>query len=293
MDYEFEDLEKHNDAASQPNEVAEHESFGEGKEMRSVTGGQVRALVYGIQHVSDVPAINEFIKNCKQGFENAVEDAKDALDEFISKVTEGIKEYSCGEHESVPEFLSHETSGVDEGIKEEREFGLDECTEAAWEIFNPGVIDKWGEMSVEEKKDIACAYADRVAQAFELENYEGLYIERLDDGTLGSNNGDGKIYLSDSLLGKFNTPFLILDTITHEMRHQYQHECIQGYHNVPDEVRNEWAVAEALYNYDVPTCYDPWGYKYNPLEIDSDFAAKTIVRNVTSRIFNDAINLNA
>ena len=72
----------------------------------------------------------------------------------------------------------------------------------------------------------------------------------------------------------------------HELRHQYQSEAIRGYHNVPDDVRQEWATAEQIYNYDQPYCYDPWGYTYNPLEIDARFSGETVVRNVTHDMFN-------
>lgn len=56
-----------------------------------------------------------------------------------------------------------------------------------------------------------------------------------------------------------------------------------------DEVRNEWAVASAIYNYDQPSCYDPWGYTYNLLEIDSRYAGETVVRNVTNQLINDLV----
>ena len=109
----------------------------------------------------------------------------------------------------------------------------------------------------------------------------------MEPGVLGSNNGDGTIHISELLIGEYTTPFQILDTITHELRHQYQSECVNGYHDVSDEVRNEWAMATAIYNYDQPTCFDPWGYSYNPLEIDSNYAGNTVVRNVTSQMFKD------
>jgi hypothetical protein len=117
-----------------------------------------------------------------------------------------------------------------------------------------------------------------------------MFIEALEPGVLGSNNGDGTIHLSEGLLSSENTPFLLIDTITHELRHQYQSECINGLHEVSEEVRNEWAMATLLYNYDDPTSFDPWGYKYNPLEIDSNYAGNTVVRNVTSQMFNDILN---
>ena len=295
MGYEFQNMEELNNIESANLDVSK-ENTDVANEMRSMTGAQTAAIVYGIQRISDIPAVNEKIQDCKEAFSNAMENAKDSIVEFGTKVSEGIKEYCCGVYENVQDFFTHEEkefAKLDEGITEGREFGLEKCSEAALEIFNPGVIAEWGNMSLEERKDIACMYADKVAEAFELENYKGVYIEAMEPGVLGSNNGDGTIHISELLIGEYTTPFQILDTITHELRHQYQSECVNGYHDVSDEVRNEWAMATAIYNYDQPTCFDPWGYSYNPLEIDSNYAGNTVVRNVTSQMFNDAINLMA
>lgn len=305
MSYEFQNMEELNNNIESANQDVSQEILDSTKEMRAMTGGQAGAIAYGIQRISDIPAVNEKIQDCKEGFDNAMENAKDSIIELGTKVSEGIKDYCCGVYENIKEFFTHdekkpfsdtqfpETAKLNEGITEGREFGLDKCSEAALEIFNPGVIAEWGNMSFEERKDIACMYADQVAEAFELENYKGVYIEAMEPGILGSNNGDGTIHISDLLIGEYTTPFQIMDTITHELRHQYQSECVNGYHDVSDEVRNEWAMATAIYNYDQPTCFDPWGYSYNPLEIDSNYAGNTVVRNVTSQMFNDAINLMA
>ena len=90
-------------------------------------------------------------------------------------------------------------------------------------------------------------------------------------------------------LNPLNTPFNLIHTITHELRHQYQSECVNGAHDVADEVRNEWAVASEIYTTDSAWCYDPWGYMYNPLEIDSRYAGETVVREISNHIFNNAI----
>lgn len=305
MGYEFQNMEELNNNIESTIQDVSQEIIDNTKEMRAMTGGQAGAIAYGIQRISDIPAVNEKIQDCKEGFNNAMENAKDSIVEFGTKVTEGIKDYCCGVYEDIKDFFTHdekkslseiqfpETAKLSEGITEGREFGLEKCSEAALEIFNPGVIAEWGNMSLEERKDIACMYADKVAEAFELVDYKGVYIEELEPGLLGSNNGDGTIHISEQLIGEYTTPFQILDTITHELRHQYQSECVNGYHDVSDEVRNEWTMATAIYNYDQPTCYDPWGYSYNPLEIDSNYAGNTVVRNITSQMFNDVINLNA
>ena len=170
---------------------------------------------------------------------------------------------------------------------EGREFGIKKCTDAALRIFNPGVLAEWKSLTKEERIGVALEYAEEVAKAFELENYKGVFIERLERGVRGYNNGDGTIHLSVDLVAAKESPLQLMDTITHELRHQYQSECVAGFHDVPNEVRVEWAMAQKIYNYNEPSCYDPWGYKYNPLEIDARFAGMTTVRNYTNFLFNE------
>lgn len=306
MNFEMQDIENltNNEITNEKTIQEIGESVSDVKMLMS--GGQAGVIAYGIHRISEIPevkdAVNEKIEDCKEYFNNTIENTKDAISDLSTKISDGIKDYCCGVYADIKDFFTHEDSHnlsdvqfpevakLNEGITEGREFGLDKCTEAALEIFNPGVIAEWGNMTLDDRKGIACMYADKVAEAFDLENYAGVYIEEMDPGILGSNNGDGKIHISEQLVGEYTTPFEIMDTITHELRHQYQSECINGFHDVTDEVRNEWSIAKSIYNYDQPSCYDPWGYSYNPLEIDSNYAGNTVVRNVTSQMFNDVIN---
>ena len=270
-------------------------------DVKLMTVREAGGIVLGAQFVSDLPAVKEKINECKDSFAEKLQDSVEAVKEFGGKVVDELKDF-CGDvYDDARDFLglharelpanmqSPEMMRLSEGITEGREFGLEECSEAALEIFNPGVIGEWGNLTQEQRKDIACMYADRVAKAFGLATYGGVYIESLEPGVLGSNNGDGTIHLSDTLVDGRTTPFEIMNTITHELRHQYQSECVRGYHEVSDEVRNEWTVATGIYNYDQPSCYDPWGYTYNPLEIDARYAGETVVRNVSSQMLNDAV----
>ena len=263
--------------------------------------GEAGAIVLGAQAISDIPAVKEKLNDWKESFSEKIEESVDAAKEFGMNIANEIKDFCSDVYENAKDFLgisekplpmsmqTPEMMKLSEGITEGREFGLQECSEAALEIFNAGVINEWSNLTQEQRKDIACMYADRVAKAFELSNYSGVYIEELDPGVLGYNNGDGTIHLSDTLINGQTTPFEIMNTITHELRHQYQSECINGDHEVSDEVKNEWAIATGIYNYDQPTCYDPWGYTYNPLEIDARYAGETVVRNVSSQLLNDSM----
>ena len=106
------------------------------------------------------------------------------------------------------------------------------------------------------------------------------------EGKNGYNRGDGIAHLSDHLTKQQNSPLQIVDTLTHELRHQYQMEAIKGLHNVPDETRLEWIRGAENYTNQMPWAEDPWGYKYNPLETDARYAGESVVRELTKDYIN-------
>ncbi|MBR5656205.1 MAG: hypothetical protein IKW98_05925 [Prevotella sp.] len=239
------------------------------------------AVAYGLHKLSEMPAVKETIDDCKASISDTLSDWSHKIDDFFIGIYESAKEFLAGNEADAKAIENLGGSFV-----EERDFGLDKCSEAAKEIFNPGVIENWANFSLEQRQQIAGAYAAEVADAFELRNFTGVYFEDLEPGVMGYNNGDGSIHLSNTLISPWTSPLEIMNTITHELRHQYQFEAVQGYHNVTDDVIKEWATAQEIYNYDQPYCYDPWGYTYNPLEIDARYAGETVVRNVTHDMIN-------
>lgn len=239
------------------------------------------AVAYGLHKLSEMPAVKEVVDGCKASISDTISDWSHKIDEFFVGIYDSVKEFINGNDADAKAIEK-----LGDKFVEQRDFGLDKCSEAAKEIFNLGVIENWANLSLEQRKEIAGAYANEVAQAFELQNYVGVYFEDLEPGVGGYNNGDGSIHLSNELLTAWSSPLQIMSTITHELRHQYQFEAVQGYHNVAEDVRNEWEVAQEIYNYDQPYCYDPWGYFYNPLEIDARYAGETVVRNVTHDMIN-------
>lgn len=239
------------------------------------------AVAYGLHKLSEMPAVKEAVEGYKASISDTLSDWSHKIDEFFIGIYDSVKEFFSGNDADAKAI-----ENLGENFVEERDFGLDKCSEAAKEIFNPGVIENWANLSLEQRKEIAGAYAAEVANAFELQDFTGVYFEDLDQGVMGYNNGDGSIHLSNTLIAPWTSPLEIMNTITHELRHQYQFEAVQGYHNVADDVRKEWATAQEIYSYDQPYCYDPWGYTYNPLEIDARYAGETVVRNVTHDMIN-------
>lgn len=163
-----------------------------------------------------------------------------------------------------------------------REFGITKCVEAARDFFPPEVIYNWINCPIEERLKLAESYSYAVAEAFELKDFKGLYIEDMGLGVAGYNNGDGKIHVSEMLVNNQNeTPFEVIDTIVHEMRHQYQMECMKGLHPIDEDTLEEWLAADQLYTNEQPYALDPWGYKYNALELDARYAGETVIREFT------------
>lgn len=230
-----------------------------------------------------VEGVGEFLEQIKDTLRDCAAETVDFGKELVEQIKEYAKtgEVGCPEELAVGE-LKPIAESVPEYSKEVREFGLAECSEAACTIFNEGVVCSWANLSSGEKKILSTYYATKVAEAFQLVDYKGIYFEVFDEPGLGGyNQGDGWIHISKAMISADASPFEIVDTITHELRHQYQHEAELGHHDVPEELRKEFIKSSLLYNYKSPSAYDPWGYFYNAKEIDARMAGETVVRNLS------------
>lgn len=237
---------------------------------------------HSLSILSEMPELNTEAASCDSSLKADYPDIDRLINDFRERVFDDLNDILDGDFKDREIF---ETLGTD--FIEERRFGLDKCTEAAKRIFNIGVILSWGPLHPERRQEMIDAYARAVADAFELVLYLGIEYKKFKDpDTLGENNGNGVLYLSYELLDPEKSPFRVMDTITHELRHQYQHEAIRGLHKVSEDVVKEWITADQIYNGYAPCCYNPWGYNYNPLEIDARYAGETVVRNVSHDLFN-------
>lgn len=237
---------------------------------------------YGLRSLSEMPDVKAVVDDCMTSLMDSHLDIDKLIENYEGKVFADIKDIIEGDTTDKEVFESLGANFI-----EERDFGLDKCTHAAKEIFNPGVIMGWTPLKLPYRMGIFEAYAKEVAYAFELVTYRGIiYKDFEEEDVLGENNGDGWLYLSNSLKDPRRSPFEIIDTITHELRHQYQDEAIRGHHNVPADVKEEWTIADRIYNDKYPCCFNPWGYNYNALEIDARYAGETVVRNVSHDLFN-------
>ena len=201
---------------------------------------------------------------------------KDVWSDFINS----IKEYT----ESVPESRE---------IVEGREYGFKECVEVAKSCFTPEVIREWGHMTLKERNRVIQEYAKGLGDAMGI-NFKGIVWERMpvQNGmyTYGYNNGDGYLHLNTDILADPGELMHVVDTVAHEARHQLQIEAIKNPHKFPiDEATiKEWTVGRKTYTLDMPSAYDPWGYTYNPMEVDAKFFGESMVRELTKDIINNA-----
>lgn len=175
---------------------------------------------------------------------------------------------------------------------DEREIGLRETVEAAREIFTPEVISEWAYMSLEERNAVFQEYQHAVAEALGIEAGNVIFEDM--PGAYGYNNGDGNVYLNIMLLQDPKWVIKCIDTIAHETRHQFQHDAVLDPERfgISPETAKEWAWAIENYTDQDLSMYDPWGYHYNPIEVDSRYFGESVVRELTKGMINGYASLS-
>lgn len=238
---------------------------------------------YGMHKLSEMPDLKMVIDKCKSSINTTDAILGNLIIDYKRRILDNISDIIAGDSMDIEIF---DSLGIN--FIEERDFGIKRCTEAAKEIFNLGILMSWSNLSQQQRMEISGVYANEVSEAFELVRYKGIEYKNFPNpNTFGANNGDGVVYLSNKLACPDQSPLTIIDTITHELRHQYQHEVVElGAHNVPEDVAKEWAIATQIYSCNFPCSYNPWGYRYNALEIDARYAGETVVRNISHDLFN-------
>lgn len=176
----------------------------------------------------------------------------------------------------------------DSGQDIARTYGLEKCSDAAKDIFTESTIREWSDMPLEKRREITQLYADKICSGLDIQARE-IHFERMPANYAGYND-NGEIYLNENLLGNPAEVMKLADTVAHELRHQFQREAIANpsKYGISQEVANEWATALSNYTTESATKYNPWGYFYNPAEIDARYFGETMVREITKDIINDS-----
>ncbi len=232
--------------------------------------------------ISGLPKIEispEVIQTKVSDYWNQLETSETYSSDNISEFAENGSEMSEVKGDSE---IYHDTA---------REYGLQECAESAKEIFTRDVISNWGVKDVETRNEITQQYAKAIADGLDID-LKGIVWEQfsVEDGsyTFGYNAGDGYIHLNADFLTNPGMIMYLIDTVAHEARHQFQSDVIANPEKfgIDEATVNEWKTGNLGYTKEAPSAYDPWGYFYNPLEIDSRYFGQTIVRELTKDLIN-------
>jgi len=170
-----------------------------------------------------------------------------------------------------------------------REYGVKECSDAAKKFFTKEVLADWGKMSVKQREQIVTEYSNAVGKGLNID-YKGIVYEKMSPNTLGYNKGDGHVYLNKDLLKHPGAVINIIDTVAHESRHQMQSEAIKNPEKfgVDRATVKEWEYGFKNYTLDNANSLDPWGYHYNPVEVDARYFGETVVRELRKGLINHA-----
>jgi hypothetical protein len=214
----------------------------------------------------------------------------EAIGDFFEGMVEGIKDFFVG----IGEFFglvdsNDDTKPADFELPDTREFGLRECADAAKEIFTPEVLTEWGLMSYEQREEKLTEYAHKVAEVLGVEINVVFQEGLVDQGAWGYNDGEGNIVLDASFVADPAQVLEAVSTIAHETRHQFQHDVVNNPENyeIDPATVAEWAAGFENYTVYCPTAEDPWGYFFNPVELDARFFGESVVRELTREIINN------
>lgn len=150
------------------------------------------------------------------------------------------------------------------------------------EIFTDEVISNWENLSVEERTSYLNEYYAKAGQALGLDT-KGVYTDDLyaiyGYGTQGVNSGDGYLGIDVRLVSDPSQLEELLNTTTHEMRHQLQNDALRNpdaFPDIPKETLERWQYE--MNNYIDPS-YDFEGYQNQVIETDARAFAEEVVND--------------
>jgi hypothetical protein len=158
-----------------------------------------------------------------------------------------------------------------EGIHEFKETDdFSEQTLAVLEqVLTLEIAMNWEYMTLDQRAEVLDVIATRVGEATGVDIL-GVYVTDL-GGALGVNDGSGyqgidtRHLMEDSMESS-------MDTLLHEMRHEYQRAVIanpENFPEVPSETVAEWAANMPPAGYYISDCDDFYGYWNQPIEVDA------------------------
>ncbi len=170
------------------------------------------------------------------------------------------------------------------------------CSDIMAEIFTDEVVSNWENLSIEERTGYLNEYYITSGQALGIET-KGVYVEDLQAlygaGTTGVNCGDGYIGIDITRVADPSQLKDLLDTATHEMRHQLQTDAIRNpdaFPDIPRETIEKWEYE--FINYIDPS-YDFEGYENQAIETDARAFGDEVVNDFMSDTKRDIYSAEA
>lgn len=172
------------------------------------------------------------------------------------------------------------TDGAGENKTEFDETLTEKAAVVMSEVFDKQTISEWGTMSMEQREAKLNEYYSELGNALGIDA-KGIVVEDLyatvGEGCQGYNSGDGYLHIDYRNLQNPETLLEVLNTTTHEARHQLQSEAIEDPSRFPEfspELIAEWE--HNMINYD-NGAYGYEGYYNQVIEVDARvFAAEVI-----------------
>ena len=161
------------------------------------------------------------------------------------------------------------------------------AAEALRAIFTPEVIESWPEMTVEQRAWYVSAYTGYLGEMLGVQ-INSLSILDLGEGLYGQIDSNGNMEINLRLLDSPDISMLgdIIDTVTHEVHHQFQQEVVMHPERFDVSAETVTIWRENLNNY-IDWRYDPEGYWNQPVERDArEFAENVMVQGGLGHLAN-------
>ena len=223
---------------------------------------------------------SEFASSFKQNSGIPAFEATDGLNRDIDSSKED-EEFSALS-KPLPAFSNNETCKIsDADIANQaniREYGVSDGVAAVKEVFTPDVIRSWENYSNDQRAEILDEFGKKISNALSIEEVS-IKFDVSEKGVLGYNKGDGTIHLRPEFVENPDLLVRAIDTIAHEVRHQFQSEAMADPEKfgIDSGTLKEWKMADNYY--DSADMFNPLSYEYNPLENDSQEYGRSIVRS--------------
>ena len=162
------------------------------------------------------------------------------------------------------------------------------------EVFTDEVISNWENLSVEERTSYLNEYYAKAGQALGIDT-KGVYVADLQTmygyGVQGVNTGDGYLGIDVTLVEDSSRLGGLLDTTTHEMRHQLQSDALRNpdaFPDIPQETLEQWRYEMDYY---INGTYDFEAYESQAIETDARAFAEEVVNDFLDDVNDDTYTM--